>query len=125
MPEPPQATGLIEAFNPDALPYALAWVLGSVILMRILRRVLATMSERISKYRLAIKQTNTLLSFVVYLAAFVLAFNSLFNLSSELIFALSGTLGGPDPVPVYMQAVTVGMPSAVATLSNSSFFTVD
>ncbi|MBN2341718.1 MAG: mechanosensitive ion channel [Deltaproteobacteria bacterium] len=83
---------LMQAFNPGAIPYALAWVLGAFVLMRITRRVLRSLSERMAAYRLTIKQLDTLLSFLVYLVAFILAATSLFTLSSEALLALSGTI---------------------------------
>lgn len=92
MPKMPETTGLFEAFNPTAIPYAILWIACAIILMRLLRRLTGSLSERISKHRLVIKQVNTLSAFVVYLAAFVVSFNTLFTLSTELIFALSGTI---------------------------------
>lgn len=90
---PDAGTGnIMQAFNPSALPYALAWILGAFVFMRITRRVLRSLSERMAAYRLTIKQLDTLLSFLVYLAAFVLATTSLFTLSSEALLALSGTI---------------------------------
>ena len=92
MPDITEAGGLLEAFNPGAIPYALLLVASAFILMRLIRRVSSSLSERIPKHRLIIKQTDTLLGFLVYLGSFVFAFNTLFTLSSELLFALSGTL---------------------------------
>lgn len=84
--------GLMQSFNPEAVPYALAWILGSYVAMRFTRRILRSLSERMATHRLTIKQLDTLLSFFVYLAAFVLAITSLFTLSSEVLLALSGTI---------------------------------
>jgi len=92
MPEPSSTSGLMQAFDPQAIPYALAWILGAFLLMRFLRRVMKSLSERMARHRLTIKQLDTLLSFGIYLAAFILAFSSLFTLSSEAILALSGTI---------------------------------
>ena len=90
---PDTGTGnLLHSFNPGAIPYALAWVLGAFIAMRITRRILRSLSERMASHRLTLKQLDTLLSFVVYLAAFILALTSLFTLSSEALLALSGTI---------------------------------
>ncbi|MBN2526846.1 MAG: mechanosensitive ion channel family protein [Deltaproteobacteria bacterium] len=90
---PDVGTGnLMQSFNPGAIPYALAWVLGAFIAMRITRKILASLSERMAGHRLTLKQLDTLLSFVVYLAAFILALTSLFTLSSEALLALSGTI---------------------------------
>ncbi|MBN2804368.1 MAG: mechanosensitive ion channel [Deltaproteobacteria bacterium] len=84
--------GLMQAFNPQAIPYALAWIGGVFILVRIMRRILRGISERISAHRLTIKQIDTLASFLLYMAAFILAITSLFTLSSEALLALSGTI---------------------------------
>jgi small-conductance mechanosensitive channel len=97
MPDIKETGGLMDAFDPSALPYAAAWILGAFLLMRFGHRLLSRLSERIPRYRLKIKQFDTLFSFIVYLSAFALAFSSLFTLSSEALFALSGTI-----------AVTVG-----------------
>ena len=98
MPDTSSASGLMQAFNPEAIPIALAWIVGAFVLMRFLRRVLRSLSEKMATHRLTIKQLDTLLSFGIYLAAFILALSSLFTLSSEALFALSGTI-----------AVTVGL----------------
>ncbi|HUT78170.1 MAG TPA: mechanosensitive ion channel domain-containing protein [Polyangia bacterium] len=97
MPDIKETGGLMDVFDPSALPYAAAWILGAFLLMRFGHRLLSRLSERIPRYRLKIKQFDTLFSFIVYLSAFALAFSSLFTLSSEALFALSGTI-----------AVTVG-----------------
>ena len=93
----PETTGLLEAFNPDAIPIAVAWIVGTLIAVRVMTKLLQKVSERFSSRRLLLKQATALLAFAAYVVAFILAFNTLFNLSSEAIFALSGTI-----------AVTVG-----------------
>lgn len=92
-----ETTGLLEAFNPDALPVAAAWIVGTIIAVKIVSKLLVRVSERFSSRRLLLKQASALFTFAAYVVAVVLAFNTLFNLSSEAVFALSGTI-----------AVTVG-----------------
>jgi len=90
---PDAGTGnIMQSFNPGAIPWALAWILGAFVAMRITRRGMRTLSERMAAHRLTIKQLDTLLSFLVYLAAFIMALTSLFTLSSEALLALSGTI---------------------------------
>jgi small-conductance mechanosensitive channel len=97
VPEVPQTGQLLEAFNPGALPVAAAWIVGTIIAVKLLARLMERVSDRIPSPRLILKQTSTLFAFVAYTLSFILAFNAVFNLSSEALFALSGTL-----------AVTVG-----------------
>lgn len=92
MPEMSEAAGLFQRFNPDAIPYVLAIIVGAFVLARVLRGTMNSLSERVPKYRLLIKQTQTFLSFFVFASVFFLAFNSLFRISPEVLFALSGTL---------------------------------
>ena len=92
MPGPSETDGLMQTFNPEAIPLALAWLLGAFALTRLTRRILQSLSEKMASHRLTIKQMHTLLSFGIYLTAFVLAFSSLFKLSSEALLALSGTI---------------------------------
>lgn len=93
----PETSGLLEAFNPGAIPVAAAWIIGTLIAVRLMTRLLQRVSEKFSSRRLLLKQATALMAFAAYVVAFILAFNTLFNLSSEAIFALSGTI-----------AVTVG-----------------
>lgn len=97
MPQAAESSGLIDAFDPGNIPIALLWIAAAVIGIKVLTRVLQSISERFTARRLLLKQVGTLTAFAAYAAAFVLAFNSLFHLSSQMIFALSGTM-----------AVTVG-----------------
>jgi small-conductance mechanosensitive channel len=92
MPDPTQTGGLLEAFNPDAIPVAAGWIFGTVLAVKLLIRGIERISRRFESRRLILKQMSTLAAFVAYTVSFVLAFNALFNLSSEALFALSGTL---------------------------------
>ena len=92
MPQVTEPNGLIQAFDPGAIPIALLWLGGAIVGVRLLTRLLQSVSERFTARRLLLKQLGTLIAFGAYAAAFILAFNSLFHLSSEMIFALSGTL---------------------------------
>lgn len=97
-PAPQQESpGLLDAFNPGAIPEAIVWIVGAVVVVRFMNRFVARLSERVARHRLIFKQVGTLLAFGLYVVAFILAFSSLFTLSSEALLALSGTI-----------AVTVG-----------------
>lgn len=90
----PAATpdNLIQFFKPEALPYALMTLLVAVVLVRLSRRLAERVAERTVRRRLVVKQAHTILAFVVYVAAMVLSARSLFSLSPEALFALSGTI---------------------------------
>lgn len=79
-------------FKPDAIPYAIVVIVGTAIVVRLVQRFANTASERVMRHRLAIKQAVTLLGFAAYGVAGVVAVASLFELSAQAIFALSGTL---------------------------------
>ena len=97
-PTPPaEPGGLLDAFDPGAIPAALTVVIATVLLVRLTRRGFESLSERVVHHRLAIKQTSALVAFVLYAGSIVVAFDSLFVLSPQVVLALSGTL-----------AVTVG-----------------
>lgn len=92
MPGTPETDGLMQTFNPESIPVAFAWLMGAFLLVYLSKRILRSVSEKMAKYRLTIKQLHTLLSFGIYLSAFVLALSSLFTFSSEALLALSGTI---------------------------------
>ncbi|MBN1654006.1 MAG: mechanosensitive ion channel [Deltaproteobacteria bacterium] len=92
MPDVSETAGLLQAFNPSAIPYAAAWIIGSLALVRVLRGVANSLSEQLPKYRLTIKQAHAFISFIIFALVSLIAFNSLFRLSSQVLFALSGTL---------------------------------
>jgi small-conductance mechanosensitive channel len=119
MPQSSEAAGLLNAFNPSAIPYALLWIVGSIVAMRFIRRILTSLSERVTRYRLTIKRANTLISFVVYAAAFIFALSSLFNFSSELIFALSGTLA--VTIGFALKDVAASFMAGISILINKPF----
>ncbi len=94
MPQPNGAVseGALAFFNPEAVPYALAVVIGTTVAVRFIQRLANRASERVMQHRLAIKQGVTLLGFAAYGVAGVVAVSALFELSAQAIFALSGTL---------------------------------
>lgn len=94
MPENPgpAAEGALAFFNPDAIPYALLLVIGTAIAVRVVQNLANRVAEGAVSYRLVIKQGVTLLGFIAYGVAGVLAVLALFELSAQAIFALSGTL---------------------------------
>jgi len=84
--------GAMAFFDPAAVPFALLVIVGAAIAVRLLQRVANRVAERAVRQRLLIKQATTLVGFVVYGVAGVVAVGSLFELSAQAIFALSGTL---------------------------------
>lgn len=90
-------TGVLDAFDPGALPLAVAIGVAALVIVRVSNRLFQRLSERIVERRLALKQASAFVAFVVYVVAAIAAFDNLFDLSSEAMLALSGTL-----------AVTVG-----------------
>ena len=87
-----EAPSLLEFFNPHALPYAIAIILGTVVAVRLLAKLSDRLAERMVQRRLVVKQLNTVIGFAAYLVAAIVALTSVFKLSSEAVFALSGTI---------------------------------
>jgi small-conductance mechanosensitive channel len=83
---------LLSLFNPEAIPSALAIIVVTYALVRLLHRLSDRLAERLVHRRLLIKNARTITSFLAYAAAAVLAASSVFHLSSQVVFALSGTL---------------------------------
>ena len=79
-------------FNPDALPLALLLLLGAAIAVRLVHRLANTLADRLTVHRLAIKQGATLAGFAIYAIGVVAGVGSVFELSAQALFALSGTL---------------------------------
>lgn len=83
---------LIELLNPQALPMALL-LIGAVFLMvRLIDRLVERASAKLVSRRLVIRQSATIINFVLYCLAGVGAFGMVFNLSSEALLAVSGTV---------------------------------
>ncbi len=112
MPTPP-SSDLLDFFRPGAIPYALLLIGGSILIVRLMHRGMDRLSEAATRHRLVIKQVSSLLAFGLYTLAFVLAFTSLFQLSSEAMLALSGTI-----------AVTVGFALKDVAASYLAGFTI-
>lgn len=112
MPTPP-SSDLLDFFRPGAIPYALLLIGGSILIVRLMHRGMDRLSEAVTRHRLVIKQVSSLLAFGLYTLAFVLAFTSLFQLSSEAMLALSGTI-----------AVTVGFALKDVAASYLAGFTI-
>ena len=51
-----QSPGLLDAFNPGAIPEAIIWIIGSVVVVRFMNRFVARLSERVARHRLVFKQ---------------------------------------------------------------------
>ncbi|MEM7410080.1 MAG: mechanosensitive ion channel domain-containing protein [Myxococcota bacterium] len=79
-------------FNPDALPLALLLLLGAAIAVRLVHRLANGLADRMTVHRLAIKQGATLAGFAIYAIGVVASIGSVFELSAQALFALSGTL---------------------------------
>ena len=92
--EPPAdaAEPALAFFDPDALPLALFVLVLSAVAVRLLHRLAGRLAERLTARRLAIKQGATLLGFAIYAVGAVTAVGALFELSTQALFALSGTL---------------------------------
>ena len=90
--EGPGSEGALAFFKPDAVPFALIVVVGTIIIVRVTQRIANRAAERAMRQRLVIKQGVTLLGFAAYGAAGVVAVSAMFELSAQAIFALSGTL---------------------------------
>lgn len=91
-PSAPSNEGALAFFKPDAIPYAIFVIVGTAIGVRLIQRLANSAAERVMRQRLVIKQAVTLLGFAAYGVAGVVATISLFELSAQAIFALSGTL---------------------------------
>ncbi len=92
-----QDPNILEFFNPDGLPSAIALFVCGVLAVRFVHRLSQRLAERVVSRRLLIKYLDTFFAFGTYTLVTLLAAGSLFQLSSQAIFALSGTI-----------AVTVG-----------------
>ncbi len=88
----PNAEGALAFFNPEAVPYALVVVIGTMVAVRIIQRLANRLAERAMRHRLVIKQGVTLLGFAAYGVMGIVAVSALFELSAQAIFAVSGTL---------------------------------
>lgn len=84
--------GVAAFFDPGALPFVIGVIVGAVVLVRVVNRVLERLAEAAVKRRLVIKQIGTFAGFGIYIVAAVTGALSLFNLSSQALFALSGSL---------------------------------
>lgn len=103
----------LEFFDPQGLPYAIAVIAATVVLVRLVNRLTERLAERVVKRRLFVKQIATFFAFGAYGGAMIWAAATLFNLSQEAIFALSGTLavaGGlalKDFASAFMAGITI------------------
>ena len=84
--------GALAFFNPEAVPFALAVVIGTAVTLRVLNKLANRVAEQAIRHRLTIKQVATLLEFLGYGVAAIVTVQALFELSPQAILALSGTL---------------------------------
>lgn len=89
---PIEDVGALAFFNPEAVPFALAVVIGTAVALRLLNRLANRVAEQAIRHRLAIKQVATLAEFLGYGIAAIVTVQALFELSPQAILALSGTL---------------------------------
>ena len=84
--------GLLALFNPDAIPAGIAIILGSIVAVRFINQMGDRLAEKAVSRRLTVKNARTILGFLIYAAAAFFVATSVFELSSQALFALSGTL---------------------------------
>lgn len=89
---PTPDTGLLDFFDPGALPLALAVLAGTALVVRLVRRSADALAARQKERRLAIKQGMTLVEAASYALATVIAVSMVLDLSAQAVLALSGTL---------------------------------
>lgn len=77
----------------EFLPFALLIIAGAIILQQVGQRLLDDLGERFTEWRLSLKKVNAIGRIVVLLGGFGMAMASVLELSSEVLFALLGTIG--------------------------------
>ncbi len=115
--QPPPA--FLEFFNPSGVPYALAVVIGAVVAVRVVDRMAQGLAERVVKRRLIIKHVNTFFAFGAYFLSSLLAATALFRLSTQALFALSGTLA--VTVGFALKDVAASFMAGISILTNKPF----
>ena len=88
----PANEGLLPFVNPDAMPLVILVIVVTALAVRGVRIGSRILGERMSRKRLLISQTSTFLGFGAWALAAVVVVTNLFDLSSQALFALSGTL---------------------------------
>lgn len=91
-PAPDASPSALAFFRPDAIPFVLLVVVATAIGVRLANRAADRLAERAGLRRLAVKQGVALLGFAAYGLMGIVAVSSLFELSAQALFALSGTL---------------------------------
>lgn len=119
MPTPGESAELLEFFVPSAIPFATMTIISTIVVVRLMSRLLNRLSEKIVKHRLVIKQISTLLAFALYTVALALSFTSLFQLSSEAMLALSGTIA--VTVGFALKDVAASFLAGITILTNKPF----
>jgi len=120
MPTVANDTGnLIEFFNPGVIPYAIALLVLAIAAMRLLDRGADALALRVVRHRLVIKQVGTVVSFVAYIGTGLAIFSMLFNLSSQALFAISGTVA--VTVGFALKDVAASFMAGISILINKPF----
>ena len=83
---------LLEFLNPAAVPRAVLVILLAFVLVRFVDRTLRRLSEQFTRQRLLLGQATAIFAFTCYSLAGLTAFGMVFNLSSEALLAVSGTV---------------------------------
>jgi len=91
------AGSVLKFVRPGGIPTALLILAVSWFVVQLFRRAVDRVGNRLVDRRLLIQQTVTILSFIIYIAAFAAIVPVLFTLTDEMMIALGGTV-----------AVTVG-----------------
>jgi len=86
------SNGVLDIFDPGAIPAALLLLFATMLALRVLRRSADAWAQRRVERRLAIKQTMTLIELGSYAVATMLAASLVLELSTQALLALSGTL---------------------------------
>ena len=116
-------TNLIDFFNPSALPGAIVVVVLTVLAVRFVDRLLRQLAERFSRQRLLIGQGTAIFAFAAYLLAGLSAFGMVFNLSSEALLAVSGTVA--VTLGFAFKDIAASMLAGVTILANKPFVVGD
>ena len=91
MPEGANDT-VLKLIDPENVPYAIVVLVVAFVLVRLLDRGLARLGEAFTARRMLFSRLATFSRFTVYVLAAFLALSSVLRLSSQAVFALSGTL---------------------------------
>lgn len=116
---PASGDSLLPFFNPGAIPMVLVLLVVTALAVRALGVLAHRIAERANQHRLLVNQTTTILGFTAWAVAGAIAVSSLFDLSSQAIFALSGTLA--VAAGFLLKDVAESMVAGISILINKPF----